>query len=355
MPQPMYPDLPPIDNHYSGSSISAWVDQTPQTAHSNQLPQAGEDCAMIYDPVAHRIIIFGGKTDQDKNVNEIWQLDLESYQWQQIDVNGQNPPPSEDHVVVYDPIGYRLILHGGEDGLTRNFAWAFDLKTKQWKDITDESSPAQEDHTAIFDSRRKRIVTFGGFNSQMYNIWQMYALYLDSASPAYQKWLTVKHRGNHPPGRIDHVAVYDSLKDRMVIFGGWDMERRDYFGDTWEFSFALGRWREIKTLHSHPAKRRHSVGVYDNMRNWLIIYGGYGEKGFLNDIWAFDLSSSTWINITPGPQPRIDHQAIFNPKTGNVLIYGGDALMPKKFHDLWELRVRKDIPFDLILEAAQKK
>jgi hypothetical protein len=349
------PDLTTIHEKMAGSSISKWIDRTPATAGTASLPTAGEDCAMIYDPIAQRVIIFGGKNDLNKNVNEIWQLDLENYQWQQIEVIGEKPLPSEDHVVVYDPVGYRLILHGGEDGLTRNFTWAFDLKTKHWTNIKDESSPALEDHTAIFDSKRKRIVTFGGFNTQMYNIWEMYALYLDPESPVFEKWLTVRYKKKHPPGRMDHVAVYDSLKDRMVIFGGWDMERRDYFGDTWAFNFTSGKWAKIKTSRSHPTKRRHAVGVYDSKRNWFVIYGGYGEKGLLNDSWAFDLTSDTWINITPGPQPRIDHQAIFNPKTGNILIYGGDARLPKKFHDLWELQVRKDIPIELLLEAARKK
>lgn len=335
----------------AGAQLSHWVDRTPGTA-SPTLPAAGEDCAIIYDPVAHRLILYGGKDDHNVNRNEVWQLDLASSRWSQIQIKGPMPPPAEDHVAIYDPIGYRMLLHGGEDGLTRNALWAFDLRTHTWSDLTDDRAPAQEDHTAIYDSRRKRLVTYGGFNTETARITEMYAYYLDPASPAYGRWLQVQAFSVPPPGRMGHTAVYDSLNDRMVVFGGWDMEHRDFLGDTWVFRFESGNWRQIKTSRAHPPKRRHAVGVLDTKRNWLVIYGGHGERGYFNDVWAFDLTEDLWLNITPGPQPRIDHQAVYDTRSGSVLIYGGDAHMHGKFHDLWQLTIPPDFPLQSLRNAV---
>ena len=85
------------------------------------------------------------------------------------------------------------------------------------------------------------------------------------------------------------------------------------------------------------------------------MHGGFGEQGYLNDVWAFDLTSDLWINITPGPQPRLDSQGIYDPVTGRLVIYGGDAHLPTKFHDLWELEVAPDLPLETMLEVAGSK
>lgn len=61
-------------------------------------------------------------------------------------------------------------------------------------------------------------------------------------------------------------------------------------------------------------------------------------------LWALDLNLDVWINITPGPQPRIDHQAMYDPQSRRMIIYGGDAWLQGKFHDLWELQIQPDLP-----------
>lgn len=77
-----------------------------------------------------------------------------------------------------------------------------------------------------------------------------------------------------------------------------------------------------------------------------MICGGRGDEGFLMDVWAFDLGEDLWINITPGPQPRVDHMAIYDPKDHRLLMYGGDAHWSRKLHDLWELEIHAAVSAD---------
>jgi hypothetical protein len=141
----------------------------------------------------------------------------------------------------------------------------------------------------------------------------------------------------------------------MVVFSGWDKEDNECLDDTWSFFFSNdpenpGKWRELKSSREHPPKRRQAVGVCDEARNLFIICGGYGDKGYLNDVWAFDFVSNVWINITPGPRPRLDHQAIYDPQKQRLLLWGGDAHLETKFHDLWELAITPDWSLDSLHE-----
>ena len=61
-----------------------------------------------------------------------------------------------------------------------------------------------------------------------------------------------------------------------------DLKKKEDRADTWAFKFAEspngeGKWTEIRTKKSHPPKRRHLVGTYDAGRNWMVVFGGFGE------------------------------------------------------------------------------
>jgi hypothetical protein len=346
---------PPSARAESGATPGEWVDRTPSLSASTRRPPAAEDCSAIVDPVANRLVLNGGKDDADHDLDEVWTLDLDRFLWSKPEIRGPAPPRSEDHVAIFDPVGYRMIVHGGENGLTANMTWSLDLKTLRWRDLTDPSSPGREDHTAIYDSRARRMVIFGGRDNtgtiDYVNESDLLALDLEPSSRTFEKWVRLGCGNVHAPGRSDHGAAYDPIKDRMVIFGGWDKAEHKYLDDTWAYYFAdsadsAGYWKKIKTKNSHPPARRHLTGIYDAGRNWFVICGGFGDEGYLNDVWAFDLTRDVWMNITPGPQPRLDHLAVYDPRRREMLVYGGDAHLARKFHDVWELSVRPNTTAD---------
>ena len=343
-----------------GSIVSRWADRTDAAATA---PAAGEDCTAIYDPDRHRLVLFAGKNDADVNLAEVWEFDLAQETWQRVQTTGEQPPASEDHAAIHDPVGHRMIVHGGENGLTTNRTSALDLATARWRDLTDASSPPREDHTAVYDPHRKQMLVYGGRHTDgktdhVDN--DVFAFDLDPASPTFEHWRAVAVDGAQPLGRTDHAAVFDPQKDRMLVYGGYNKEKKELLGDTWQL--VLGppssggiHWQQVKTRRSWPPRRRHAVGVLDTARNWFVICGGFGEEGYLNDVWALDLATDIWLDVTPGPQPRIDHQAIFDPRAGHMLLYGGDARLGHKFHDLWALQIEPDLPLQLMLHAASNK
>lgn len=320
----------------AGAPVRTWIPFSPE----GNAPAAGEDCAAIYDARRDRIVLFGGKNDHNENLNETWMFDLKTSRWANITSKELNPPPREDHVVIYDPVGDRMILHGGEaNEWTENGTWALDLGTLEWQDITTDDAPHIEDHTAVYDSKRKRMVVYGGRRDEHVNLTTIYALDLDPSSTNYLHWQELEQEGKHmPPGRVDHVAIYDPVRDRMVIFGGWDKENDVYLEDTWAFDFEKMAWKAYarKAKNIKPPARRHAVAAYDSQNEWMVVFGG-SDGGLLNDIWAFNLKDDEWINLTPGPEPRTDHVAVFDPRSGRVVIYGGETIKGgAKQHDLWQ-------------------
>ncbi len=76
----------------------------------------------------------------------------------------------------------------------------------------------------------------------------------------------------------------------------------------------------------------------------MIITGGT-IGGLLNDVWAFELATDRWINITPGPQGRMQHVAVFDSENRRMVLYGGEVEKnAPKLHDVWQLSLAKEEP-----------
>jgi len=302
---------------------------------------------MVYDPALDRVIVAGGKDYRSFPPNESWASCAGSRLWTPLKTSGPRPPTGEDHTAVFDPAGNRLILYGGENGMTTNKLWALDLKTLTWRDLTNSGVPRRESHTAVYDSRAKRMVVFGGFDRTALDLYEVWAMDLDPGSAGFEKWQNLTVAEGRPPGRMDHSAVYDPRKNRMVFNGGWSKGRKAIFGDTWAFNFAdssegKGSWTKLAGGQRVPPERRYGTAVYDAERNLSIVFGGKGKDGlYLNDAWAFDLARDEWMEIVTGeprPGPRIDHRAVFDSRRGSLLMYGGDSGRPHgKLHEMWEL------------------
>ena len=92
--------------------------------------------------------------------------------------------------------------------------------------------------------------------------------------------------------REDHSAVYDTANNRMVVFGGWAQTKelvQKYFNDVWVLNNANGlaasAWEHMEPSGTEPIERELHTAVYDAVRNRMVLYGGATEGSLLNDIW----------------------------------------------------------------------
>ena len=86
---------------------------------------------------------------------------------------------------------------------------------------------------------------------------------------------------------------------------------------------------------------RQDLGmIYDPVRDRLVVFGGLGASGALGDLWELPLSGPlVWAPLAasgPGPSPRYQHTALYDPAGDRLLVWGGQD-GTNTYSELWEL------------------
>ncbi len=78
-------------------------------------PSARWAAHAVHDPVADRLVVFGGLTEDGTTANDVWALDLTgSPMWYELFPTGLRPAPRWSAASGYDPIGHRMVVFGGQ-------------------------------------------------------------------------------------------------------------------------------------------------------------------------------------------------------------------------------------------------
>jgi len=214
---------------------------------------------------------------------------------------------------------------------------------------TQDGAPSRFSHTAVFDPASKKMVVFGGQNSATSS--NLNDLWLVSTSSL--KFITstqLNPNGSRPSGRYGHVATYDSLSNRMTLFGGGTGAPAPCLNDVWILDKANGQggtptWMQVSASGTAPGARFRHTGVYDPNSNSMIVFGGSNcARGYFNDVWVLSnangkLGTPTWTKIVPfgaAPAARQSASAVYDSANNILIIYGGDA-GGANFGDVWIL------------------
>jgi hypothetical protein len=121
----------------------------------------------------------------------------------------------------------------------------------------------------------------------------------------------------------------------MIIYGGQTNGPR---GDIWALDLATNTWMDL-TPQNSPAGRWFSTNIYDAANNRAIIFGGgFGGGSVTNEVWAFNLTQNSWQQLSPsGPPPaaREGAAAIYIRAEARMMIFGGSG--NAYFNDVWSL------------------
>jgi hypothetical protein len=231
-----------------------------------------------------------------------------------------------------------MVVFGGADGASsyNSDVWALSLAgSPAWSALAPAGSPptARYYHTAIYDPVRDQMVVFGGLDagSLRNDVW---ALSL-AGSPA---WSALAPSGSPPAGRYGHTAIYEPVRDRMVVFGGSD--GTGLRNDVWALSLAGSpAWSALTPAGSPPPARYAMTAIYDPVRGRLVVSGRADDFSFFNDVWALSLAGSpAWSALAPAgspPSARYGHTAIYDPVRDRMAVFGGSDGSYR--NDVWAL------------------
>lgn len=276
---------------------------------------------VIVDPVRDRLILFGGQGST--RLDEVWALPLSGPPiWSQLTPAGVAPQPRVGHTAIYDPVGDRMIVFGGASTYNLNDAWALSLSGEPaWSQIVPAgpAPPANVYASAIYDAARGRMIVIGGSSASAHT--DVWALTL-SGTPA---WSLIVPPGERPAGRYLHTAIHDPIRDRLVICGG-------VYGDNdvWALSLSgASAWERLSTSGGSPFPRYAQSAIYDSTADRMVLFGGYSSSGRLSDTWSLPLGAApVWsrqVSSTQRPVERGQQAAACDAERSRLVVFGGSG------------------------------
>ena len=203
------------------------------------------------------------------------------------------------------------IVHGGRfrQGTSGNYTlydevWGLDLATDTWSLLASGGPDARVNHTAeIIDGR---FVIYGGnkaaSDASFSVLGDLWALDLDTL-----EWEELRDdlADSTPNDRLFHSSALSADGATMYVYGGGDENAfvGPFFGDLWALYAATWTWSRLHTgRNDAPEGRLVPNLAVDDDRDRIILFGGHddGELGNTNQVWAFDLASEAWTELSAG-------------------------------------------------------
>ncbi len=210
---------------------------------------------------------------------------------------------------------------------------AVSAQGQAWLRAQPVSSPAPRDgHAMAWDSARETMILFGGYD------WGPNRHYRDHWEYDGSTW-TQRSVGTAPSARTRAGMCYDERRGVVVLFGGMFGDglftSPTYFGDTWEFDGTT--WRQVFPTGSVPTARITEL-AYDSARGVVVMFGGYGDGAPFrhNDTWEYDGERWTQRTSLNAPPARPDYAIAYDRKRQRLVAQPGYILGHSTQMVTWE-------------------
>lgn len=323
-----------------------------------------------YDDNQQLMVIFGGNTAVPEMCGfpaytflaRTWifyDFDTGCGHW--VEVGGAQPPGRARHAGTFG--GGYFWVHGGRarEGDSGRYEvkddlWRFDPQTRTWEEMP-PVAPAPDgryNHTLIYDDARNQLLLYAGNTST------------SGATPSPQNdvwaydiatnvWREIDQTGTAPSGRMWHEALWDSSRERMIVYGGGDAtafnNNATYFSDVLAFDPTDGSWSQWHNGRNGtiPDGRFWSRMVHDTQNDVYLMFAGHDDQtlGNANDTWTFNPETRDWSAVADAdafnrpangfcdfpadfttvaagtPERRNAHTLVYSQACGHAITFGG--------------------------------
>ncbi|MHC5036682.1 MAG: Kelch repeat-containing protein, partial [Planctomycetota bacterium] len=187
-----------------------------------------------------RMLVFAGDNlglVAGQYFNDLWGASITptSLSWTQVPSLGGSMPltPRSNHSAVFDNLGGRMIIFGGDDGSNFfNVPYQLSMTNFSWTAMNSTGAPSgRSAHTAVMDPGGNRMLVFAG-QTALGSLNDLYAFNL--AGSIGGMWVAINPTGGPPPARAEHTAIWDAQNGRMIVFGGRG-GTTTALNDVWDF------------------------------------------------------------------------------------------------------------------------
>lgn len=304
-----------------------WTQLLPATS-----PPGRASHMMVYSQALGQIVMFGGKDATSTVLNDTWAWTGTDWTLLHNGVSGA-PSARESHGLSIDPVNGTVLLFGGQDagGVTNNETWQFDTVLSTWTQLFPATSPAERTSitSMTWDENNANVILFGGDVGTPF-----------PAGDSSETWLwdgttwTLQSLGTrHPPERSSAHMAYDSNRQEIVLIGG---SSGTYYSDTHNGKLATWLWdgAQWSTRRTAPSSTAGHRMAYDSVRNRIVLFGGVVNSGVLGQTWEWD--GVAWERKFPATSPpaRHEHAMAFDEANSEVVLFGG-LWSPTVYNDTW--------------------
>lgn len=241
-----------------------------------------------------------------------------------------NPSPRDHARMVFVPTVGEAILFGGTSAFDRGTATAYDSNetwawtgTRWTQRFPAHTPPARSAQAMSYDSLRDRIMMFGGRYQTGTGANRKLNLLGDTWVYENGDWRELA-LDPAPSARQLSAMAYDPIRDRTILYGGSvfaaDGVTTEIKADTWEFDGT--RWTQV---NDGQVKVGNPLLAYDGARDQMILLGTDTE--FKPHMYRYDPSAKSWTEITPEKEKMADcvndAALVYAPSLGSLLLVGG--------------------------------
>jgi hypothetical protein len=139
--------------------------------------------------------------------------------------------------------------------------------------------------------------------------------------------------GPAPEPRHRGTAIFDPVGNQIIVFGG--IGANGLLNDLWAFDLSALAWSRLDATGTMPAPRFGHNAVYDSAGHQMVLWAGQGETQFFNDTWTLDLTTIAWSDVSPAtrPEARYGSASIFDPDRDRVVQFAGFTDLSRRFQD----------------------
>ena len=289
-----------------------WKRLAPVADPSYGLPSPRWGHAMVYDDVANRVLVFGGRDVTGLAADDLWELTLGTTPaWNRLASSGQ---PREGHSAVLSAVAYRrvwLFAGRGASGVRSDVA-EYRLDTGTWRALALASGspvpPARADHVAFLGGDDYMVVSGGerADGSLDDRQWRLRFVnpFLESTQLA---WALDPASAKGPGPRAGHTIVPEDVLVTSRRFEVYDPE--------------LSTAGVPGTTHELPARAKRYVFFYPSM---TVLPGGSVFHASGSNTATLNLANATWTQVAGGAAGGGGGQVVqYSP--GRLMRCGGNS------------------------------